>query len=197
MPSSPRSFAGSPSPPLVRITVHPVLTICVILTAPPSVSREVTKDDHYGGHLIPKGAQIMANNWAISRDEEQYPEPEAFRPERFLDAAGKALRTDILHPMQYAFGFGHRTCPGRFLADALLFSHFAHVLKAFDVALPLGAEALKADRQMKIKSNGAACRVDEVYVTLAPRSPAASALFGLAAPPSAGHNGAANGNAAH
>ena len=131
-----------------------------MLTDGGAVTREVTKDDHYKNYLIPKGAQIMANNWAISRDTSEYPDPETFRPERFLDDAGKALRTDILHPMKYAFGFGHRTCPGRFLADALLFSHFAHVLKAFDVALPLGAEALKADRQMKIKSNGAACRVE-------------------------------------
>ena len=84
------------------------------------------------------------------------------------------------------------------ILDAIFgFSFQPPVRAPFDVALPLGVEALKADRQMKIKSNGAACRVDQVYVTLAPRSPAASALFGLAAPPSAVHNGAANGNAAH
>ena len=60
--------------------------------------------------------------------------------------------------MQFAFGFGHRTCPGRYLADALLFSHFAHILTVFDVALPPAAEKAQraADEQMKIKSNGAA-----------------------------------------
>lgn len=96
----------------------------------------MNEDDHYKGYLIPKGATIMANNYAISRDQGIYPEPESFRPERFLDAAGTKLRPDlgslsapselesqeggILHPMRYASGFGHRTCPGRFLADALL-----------------------------------------------------------------------------
>ena len=102
----------------------------------------------------------MANNWAISRDPSQYPSPESFRPTRFLTPDGTALLSDdaILKPMKYAFGFGHRTCPGRFLADALLFSHFAHVLKAFDVALPAKTEKAKrrADEQRKIKSNGAA-----------------------------------------
>ena len=128
------------------------------LTCDDAVAREVTQDDHYKGYLIPKGATVMANNWAISRDESEYPEPEVFRPERFLDAAGTALRTDILQPMKYAFGFGHRTCPGRFLADSLLFSHFAHVLAAFDVALPVKAEKAKraADSKMTIKSCGAA-----------------------------------------
>ena len=102
----------------------------------------------------------MANNYAISRDERVYPEPESFRPERFLDAAGKALLSDadILHPMKFAFGFGHRTCPGRYLADALLFSNFAHVLAVFDVSLPPEAEKAQraADERMKVKSNGAA-----------------------------------------
>ena len=120
----------------------------------------MTQDDHYKNYLIPKGATIMANNWAISRDESMFPDAEAFRPERWLDDAGKALRTDgtLLHPMKFAFGFGHRTCPGRYLADALLFSHYCHILKVFDVALPVAVEKAKimADEKMKVKSNGAA-----------------------------------------
>ncbi|KAI8996229.1 cytochrome P450 [Trametes punicea] len=167
----------------------------------PVISREVTEDDEYNGYLIPKGATIMANNWAISRDERIFPEPEVFRPERFLDDAGTALRKDILHPMQFAFGFGHRTCPGRYLADALLFSHLAHILAVFDVALPPASEKAQraADEQMKVISNGAACRVEEVYVRLSPRSHAASELIrqGTTAPSSAGGiaNATANGSA--
>ncbi len=134
----------------------------------------MNEDDHYKGYLIPKGATIMANNYAISRDQGIYPEPESFRPERFLDAAGTKLRPDlgtpsapseldsqeggILHPMRYAFGFGHRTCPGRFLADALLFSHFGHILATYEVALSPAEERrqLEADERMHVKSNGAA-----------------------------------------
>ncbi|KAH9915928.1 cytochrome P450 [Epithele typhae] len=163
----------------------------------PVISREVMEDDHYNGHLIPKGAQIMANSWAISRDESEYPEPEKFLPDRFLDATGTALRTDILHPMKYAFGYGHRTCPGRFLADALLFSHFAHILAVFDVQLPLKTQGAKldADGAIKLKSNGAAVRIEEVYVTLSPRATtvAAAALAPKDAPAQNGHaNGVAH-----
>lgn len=126
----------------------------------------MTQDDRYKDFLIPKGATIMANNWAISRDEAVYPEPEVFNPDRFLSPASpsssssskQTLRKDVLDPMTYAFGFGHRTCPGRYLADALLFSHYAHILKVFDVALPgVGEKAARAkDARMKVKSNGAA-----------------------------------------
>ncbi|KAI0651006.1 cytochrome P450 [Trametes meyenii] len=169
------TMADRPSLPYVDAVLSEVLRWVSIA---PVIAREVTEDDHYKDFLIPKGATIMANNWAISRDERIFPSPEAFRPERFLDASGAALRTDVLRPMQFAFGFGHRTCPGRFLADALLFSHFAHVLAAFDVALPLAAEKADADADanIRVKSNGAACRIEEVYVTLAYRSAAAEAL---------------------
>ena len=118
----------------------------------------MTEADHYENYLIPKGATIMANNYAISRDQEIFHDPESFKPTRFLDDSLTKLRTDILNPMEFAFGFGRRTCPGRYLADALLFSHFAHILKVFDVSLPPEGEKAKraADAKMKVKSNGAA-----------------------------------------
>ncbi|KAI0743121.1 cytochrome P450 [Daedaleopsis nitida] len=209
------TMADRPRLPYVDAVLSEVLRWVSIA---PVIGREVNHDDHYNGYLIPKGATIMANNWAISRDERMFPEPDAFRPERFLDAAAKALRTDVLPPMQFAFGFGHRTCPGRFLADALLFCHFAHVLAVFDVALPSAGAGVgeeeragagkerAADAAMKVKSNGAACRLEEVYVTLRPRSDAALALLaeggegegaGAIIPPTPVPNGHANGNAAH
>ena len=116
------------------------------------------EDDHYDNFLIPKGATIMANNYAISRDAEIFPDPESFKPTRFLDDSLTRLRTDILNPMEFAFGFGRRTCPGRYLADSLLFCHFAHILKVFDVSLPPEGDKAKraADAKMKVKSNGAA-----------------------------------------
>ncbi|RPD63543.1 cytochrome P450 [Lentinus tigrinus ALCF2SS1-6] len=189
------TMADRPNLPFVDAVLCEVLRWVSIA---PVIAREVNADDHYKSYLIPKGATIMANNWAISRDAEMFPEPEIFRPERWLDDAGKALRTDgsVLHPMKFAFGFGQRACPGRYLADALLFSHYCHILKVFDVALPPVAENAKiaADEKMKVKSNGAACRVEEVYVTLAPRSEAASALIDQKAD---APNGKANGTASH
>ncbi|KAI0325964.1 cytochrome P450 [Cubamyces sp. BRFM 1775] len=192
------TMADRPSLPYVDAVLSEVLRWVSIA---PVIAREVTEDDEYKGYHIPKGATIMANNWAISRDESIFPEPEVFRPERFLDTSTSpaTLRKDILHPMAFAFGFGHRTCPGRYLADALLFSHLAHILAAFDVALPPAAEKdgkaqCTADAQMKVVSNGAACRVQEVYVRLKSRSEAAAELVRLGAGAAPQENGSASGN---
>ncbi|TBU45963.1 cytochrome P450 [Dichomitus squalens] len=189
------TMADRPHLPYVDAVLSEVLRWVSIA---PVIAREVTEDDHYDGFLIPKGATIMANNYAISRDAEVFPDPESFVPARFLDESGQKLRQDVLHPMEFAFGFGRRTCPGRYLADALLFSHFAHILKVFDVALPSESEKAKraADAELKVKSNGAACRLESVYVTLAPRSAEATVLINQNAPSTNGQaDGHANGHA--
>ena len=41
------------------------------------------EDDEYNGYLIPKGATVLGNVFAIHMDPVRYPEPHVFRPERF------------------------------------------------------------------------------------------------------------------
>ena len=42
----------------------------------------------------------------MSRNEDVYPEPEVFRPERFLDLTKTEL--DNIDPKDFTFGFGRR-----------------------------------------------------------------------------------------
>ncbi|KAH9975189.1 cytochrome P450, partial [Russula compacta] len=85
---------------------------------PLAVPHASTKDDIYGGFFIPKGAVVIGNTWAILHDPSLYPEPDIFRPERFLNPDG-SLRDDPV--LTSAFGFGKRICPGRHFVDATLF----------------------------------------------------------------------------
>lgn len=77
----------------------------------------------YDGYLLPKGAAIVGNHYAIMHDETVFPEPQAFKPERwFADATDKTLRTDINH---VSYGFGRRAC--------LSFSLLGSVLSLLEV----------------------------------------------------------------
>jgi len=74
---------------------------------------------------------MIANQWAMLNDEQVYPEPRKFRPERFLKD-GK-LDSSVRDPMDIAFGFGRRICPGIHLAHSTLTLAAASVLSTFDL----------------------------------------------------------------
>ena len=67
---------------------------------------------------------------AILHDPDSYPDPEEFKPERFLNEDG-TVRDDPA--LSLAFGVGKRVCPGRHFVDATLFIVASSVLSAFNV----------------------------------------------------------------
>ena len=67
---------------------------------------------------------------AVLHDPVMYPDPDSFKPERFIDEDG-SLRDDPV--LTTAFGFGKRICPGRHLADATIFIVIASMLSVFNI----------------------------------------------------------------
>ena len=67
---------------------------------------------------------------AILHDPIMYPEPDSFKPERFINPDG-SLRDDPV--VSTIFGFGKRICPGRHLADAMIFIAVASFLSVFNI----------------------------------------------------------------
>jgi cytochrome P450 len=59
-----------------------------------------------------------------------YPDPEEFKPERFLNEDG-SVRDDPA--LSLVFGIGKRICPGRHFVDATLFIVTSSVLSVFSV----------------------------------------------------------------
>jgi cytochrome P450 len=111
--------------------------------------HSTTQDDEYNGYLIPKGSIVMGSVWSvfptctpcfiadrtprsILHDPEDYPDPDTFKPERYLTPEGK-LDPNVRDPRVACFGFGRRICPGRHLADASLFAMIATLLATVDL----------------------------------------------------------------
>jgi len=94
------------------------------------VPRASVEDDIYRGFFIPKGSVVMVNAWAVLHNPDLYPDPETFKPERFLNKDG-TCRDDPT--IALAFGAGKRICPGRHLVDATLFVFISSVLSVFNV----------------------------------------------------------------
>jgi cytochrome P450 len=74
------------------------------------VVRKLQRPVSVGGHDLPAGVTVAPAIALVQRDPEQWPDPEAFRPERFLDGA----------PPPYSwipFGGGVRRCLGAAFAQ--------------------------------------------------------------------------------
>ncbi len=73
------------------------------------VLGRVTKTEcEVGGYRFPVGSTALMSQWVMHRKGEYWDEPEAFRPERWLDGS-----TDDLHKFVYfPFGGGARLCIG-------------------------------------------------------------------------------------
>ena len=73
---------------------------------PLSIPNRAMQDDSYRGYFIPRGTTVIQNVWAICRDPNVYPDPEAFNPDRFLKD-GK-INPLVFNPEDRVFGAGRR-----------------------------------------------------------------------------------------
>ncbi|KAH6915729.1 cytochrome P450 [Coprinopsis sp. MPI-PUGE-AT-0042] len=99
------------------------------------VPHYTTSSDNYRGYFIPEKAIVIANVWAMLHDEEDYPNPHLFMPERYLDADGKFDgNTAVPLPSTIAFGFGRRICPGLHIATTIVWMTVASILATFNIS---------------------------------------------------------------
>ncbi|KAK2792214.1 hypothetical protein FQN52_003376 [Onygenales sp. PD_12] len=117
--------------------------ICEILRwrtiTPTGVPHSLIRDDEYMGYRLPADATVIANAYTMELDENIFPDPHFFKPERFLE--GK---------LPYAaFGFGKRACPGQHVARRSLFIVISRVIWGFNISHALDEKG----SQIEIDSN--------------------------------------------
>ena len=106
------SVAGGP-PTLDRLPeLHQVSMIFdeTLRLYPPawSTTRSPLHDDVIGGRRIPRGKFVILSLYVTHRHPDFWPEPDAFRPERFRDGVPTGPRRFAYFP----FGGGPRQCLG-------------------------------------------------------------------------------------
>jgi len=82
----------------------------VLRLDPPAyiMAREVIEPCEIGGYTMRPHSTIIFSQWVMQRDPRYYDDPEAFRPERWLDGLANQLPPGAYFP----FGGGPRRCIG-------------------------------------------------------------------------------------
>ncbi|KAJ6561796.1 cytochrome P450 [Mycena capillaripes] len=98
--------------------------------AAPMILHSVMKDDDYAGYHIPAGCNMLINLWSICHNESTYPDPDRFWPERFMPDSSNEVPPD---PRQFVFGYGRRSCPGKYFGDTTVFLCIARTLATVNI----------------------------------------------------------------
>ncbi|KAF8657133.1 hypothetical protein HU200_060317 [Digitaria exilis] len=88
------------------------------------------------GYTVPKGCTVLVNLWAVHRDAKAWPEPEKFKPERFLP---RLEETGFLGTTEFnfiPFSAGRRVCLGLPLATRMVHAMLGSLIHRFELTLP-------------------------------------------------------------
>lgn len=139
--------------PYLTATIHEIMRRRpVLMNAEP---RMVKQRVEIGGVSYPPGVVLIASAYLVHHDPEIYPEPHAFRPERFLESeGGRAPGTYTWLP----FGGGRRRCLGASFAMLEMKIVLRAVLER-NLLLPVGDRPETARRRSITISPSRGCEV--------------------------------------
>ena len=122
------------------------------------VGRQATEELVVGDVRVPAGTMILLPQWLVQRDPRWWDEPEAFRPERWLDGSERPRFA------WFPFGGGQRICVGQHFATTEIILVLATWLRHFDMHPDPGFE-LELDAQLTLRPQGG------VHLVLEPLRP--------------------------
>ncbi|XP_077986476.1 cytochrome P450 1A1-like [Glandiceps talaboti] len=128
-------LADKPNLPFTVACVHETLRISTI--APLAVPHTTSCDTTLNGYFIPKDTLVFPNLWGTNYDEDVFPNPTEFNPERFMTDDGTSL--DKAQVEDYVpFSVGRRRCLGEEVAHLQLFLFIATILHQCTLDKPDG-----------------------------------------------------------
>ncbi|KAI4690247.1 hypothetical protein J4E81_007399 [Alternaria sp. BMP 2799] len=136
-----------------------------------------TVDFDYKGYHFPAGTNFTGNMWAIHRHPRDFPDPDRFMPERFLEGEGSAKKP---YPNKYGmnpFGWGRRQCSGQPLAEQGLLYSLARMIWAFDILPGLDENHQEVHLDIFAYTDSENMRPEPFRVRFIPRSDAIKKLL--------------------
>ncbi|XP_054949502.1 cytochrome P450 2E1 isoform X2 [Pan paniscus] len=113
--------------PYMDAVVHEIQRFITLV--PSNLPHEATRDTIFRGYLIPKGTVVVPTLDSVLYDNQEFPDPEKFKPEHFLNENGKFKYSDYFKP----FSTGKRVCAGEGLARMELFLLLCAILQHFNL----------------------------------------------------------------
>ncbi|KAK0119669.1 hypothetical protein ONS95_011106 [Cadophora gregata] len=107
------------------------------------------------GHFIPADTIIGINAWALHYDENVFPSPEKFLPERWIESS--EVRLKEMERSFFAFGAGSRTCTGRNLSLLEMVKVLPCLVREFDVRLADEGKEWKVRNMWFVQQGGLEC----------------------------------------
>ncbi len=98
------------------------------------IGREALRDTAIAGTRIPAGTTVVLSPWVTHRLERYFTDPDAFRPERWLDGLARRLPRGAYFPT----GGGGRLCVAQSALRKQLLLTLATILRAHDVVVDPG-----------------------------------------------------------
>ena len=96
----------------------------------PMMVRQAARPERFRDRAVPRGAQVVLSPWHLHRHGRLWEAPDAFAPERWSTANGRACARDAYLP----FSAGPRVCPGAGFAMAEGVLLLATLARAFRLA---------------------------------------------------------------
>ncbi|PVD23391.1 hypothetical protein C0Q70_16660 [Pomacea canaliculata] len=136
--------------PLIRAVLKETFRLYPITYA---TSRILPRDLEVGGYNIPAGTHIQANLYGMFRDASYFPDPESFKPERWLRGN---MDSNLQSLSNLIWGHGPRMCIGRRFAEMELHILLAKLIHSFklsytgDAVEPVLNTVMTPDRPLQI-----------------------------------------------
>ncbi|KAI1273439.1 cytochrome P450 [Xylaria sp. FL0933] len=96
-------------------------TLRIAPPVPGTLWRELASDEKHNpliidGHVIPPETQVGVNIYALHHNENYFPDPYAFKPERWLASETPESQRSLMYKAFTPFSIGYRGCAGKAMA---------------------------------------------------------------------------------